>query len=90
MFLDYDQECWKVQLKVIREPVNILVCDHEEADTCLLLHVKHAAKYRNQGINLVSDDTLWFLVPPTVIKLVPIRYINLFYDKVWYMSFCLI
>ena len=47
MFLDYDQECWKVQLKATKESierVNILVCDHKEANTCLSLHVKHAAK----------------------------------------------
>ena len=62
MFLDYDQECWKVQLKVTKESVervDILVCDHEEADTRLSLHIKHAAKYRNQGISLVSDDTCY-------------------------------
>ena len=64
MFLDYDQECWKVQLKITKESierVNIFVCDHdqEETDTRLSLHVKHAAKYRNQGINLVSDDTCY-------------------------------
>ena len=61
-FLNYDQECWKVQLKVTKESierVNILDCDHEEADTLLSLHIKHADKYRNQGISLVSDDTCY-------------------------------
>ena len=60
MFLACDQECWKVQLKVTKESierVDILVCNHEEADTRLSLHVKHATKYRSQGINLISDDT---------------------------------
>ena len=60
VFLANDEECWKVQLKVTKEsiePVDILACNHKEADTCLLLHVKHATKYRNQGINLVSDNT---------------------------------
>ena len=55
MFIDYDQEYWKVQLKVTKESiesVDILVCDHEEAG-------KHAVKYRNQGINLVPDDTCY-------------------------------
>ena len=45
MFLDYDQECWKVQLKVTKESivrVDIFVCDHEEAEARLSLHVKHA------------------------------------------------
>ena len=39
------------------ERVDILVCNYEEADTRLSLHVKHATEYRNQGISLVSDDT---------------------------------
>ena len=62
MFQDYDQEFWKVQLKVTKESierVDILVCDHEEVDTRLSSDVKHAAKYRNQGISLVSDDTCY-------------------------------
>ena len=60
MFLTYDQECWKVQLKVIKESierVDILVCNHKEEDTHLSLHIKHTTKHRNQGINLASDDT---------------------------------
>ena len=61
MFLAYDQECWKVQLKVTKESVervDILVCNHKEADTRLSLHVKHyATKYRKQRISLVSHDT---------------------------------
>ena len=68
MFLAYDQECWKVT-KESTERVDILVCNHEEAGTPLSLHRKHAAEYRNEGINLVSDDT-WFLASPTVIQLV--------------------
>ena len=62
MFLAHDQEGWKVQLKVTNESVervDILVCNHEDADTRLSFHVKHAAKYRGQGINLVSDDTCY-------------------------------
>ena len=90
MFPDYDQECWKVQLKVTKEPierVNILVCDHEEADTLLSLHIKHATKYRNQGISLVSGDTCygsWRLQQWS--KLVPTRYINI--SSHWSASLC--
>ena len=42
-FLHYDQEFWKVQLKVIKESierVDVLVCNHEEADIRLSLLVK--------------------------------------------------
>ena len=55
MFLAYDQECWKVQLKVTKESierVDILFCNHKEADTRPSLLVKHATKYkkpRNQS-----------------------------------------
>ena len=52
MFLDYDQECWKVQLKVTKESiesVNIFVCDHEEPETRLSLHVKYASRIEKSG-----------------------------------------
>ena len=41
------------------ERVDILACNHEAADTLISLHVKHAAEYGNQGINLISDDTFY-------------------------------
>ena len=56
MFLTYDQESWKVT-KVSLERVDILACHHEEVDTRISLHVKHAAEYGNQGIDLIADDT---------------------------------
>ena len=57
MFPDYDQECWKVQLKVTKEPierVNILVCDHEEADT-LLRYIS------SMQLNIEIRESVWFL-----------------------------
>ena len=68
MFLAYDQECWKIQLKVTKESI-------ERVDFLFVITkkqtLKHAIKYRNQGINLVSDNACFgFVAPPTVIKLV--------------------
>ena len=59
MFLAHDQESCKVT-NVSIETVGILACNNEKEDTGIslqVIHVKHAAEYRNQGINLISDDT---------------------------------
>ena len=58
MFLTHDQESWKVTTK---EWIFLLNCHHEEVDrevdTHISLHVKHAADYGNQGIDLIANDT---------------------------------
>ena len=56
MFLAHDQESCKVTIVCI-ETVDMLACNHEELDTGISLHVKHASEYGNQRINLISDDT---------------------------------
>ena len=56
MFLAHGQESCKVTIVCI-ETVDILACNHEEVDTGISLHVKHASEYGNQRINLISNDT---------------------------------
>ena len=57
MFLAYDQECWKVQLKVTKEfikRVDILACNHKEADTRL--------RYMSSmQLNIEIRKSVWFL-----------------------------
>ena len=43
--------------KVVSMPVPALACDHEEADTRLLLHANHAAHSGYQAIVVDSPDT---------------------------------
>ena len=63
MFLAYDQECWKVQLEVTKESieiVDILVCNHEEADTRL--------RYMSSmQLNIEIRKSVWFLTTHTAV-----------------------
>ena len=55
LYLGYDEEC----LKLTKEKVEVaehLRCNHEEADTCMLLHAKDAA-FSNEAIIIVSKGT---------------------------------
>ena len=39
------------------ENVEALLCNHEEADTRIMLHAKHISNYEYEGIVIVAQDT---------------------------------
>ena len=65
--------------------VDILVCNHKEADTRLSLHVKHATKYRNR-------ELVWFLTTNAAVLGVSnsdqtrTRYVDI--SSNWRVRFC--
>ena len=55
LYLGYDEECLKLTKEKV-EAADHLRCNHEEADTRMLLHAKDVA-FSNEAIIIVSEDT---------------------------------
>ena len=61
MFIGYDEECWNLTESSVQEAIG-LRCNHEEADTRLLLHAKNAAEEGYEAIVIISEDTDVFVL----------------------------
>ena len=61
MFLAFEEECWMLNENTAVE-VTALRCNHEEADTRLLLHAKSAAEDISGAVVIVCEDTDVFVL----------------------------
>ena len=61
MFVTSKDKCIKITNRIVKR-VPELDCKHEEADTRLLLHAKHAGDTGSTAVILVADDTDVFLL----------------------------
>ena len=61
MLIGYNEECWNLTESSVQEAIG-LRCNHEEADTRLLLHAKNAAEEEYEPIVIISEDTDVFVL----------------------------
>ncbi len=57
LFVTCQKKCYKVDVNRVQpvEESEDLVCEHEEADTRMLLHVQHAAQFQYEAVLTIGS-----------------------------------